>query len=526
MGEVHQSLLRTLFYTAIIGLLFYRSVQYFTSELPPIGSGLKRLPGPISTLPYIGRVHDVDRMQAWHALQKFSNQYDGLFSCTLGGETHIWVAREDVAQDLLCKHAAISSARADLGAYPDVTKGNKYLPLLGYNETFHRQQRFAHATMTRGISNKFHGYIGLEIKKFIHDLTANPQHFYDLIHLFCARVSARLAYGSADSAPEHITNADQFLGQIGPSGPWTNLVPFLRHLPDWVVPGQRAVTLRQEKEEKLWKELFDSSKEAGRTKTYVSASLEAKASGESGKPLFENETEAKYAVGMLCTVAVFTIAGPATLFAMAMILHPEWQDKVRAEIDEVVGDEMLDLKHNPQLPILRAAIKECVRWKSTVPLGVPRLLDEDYSYDGYHFPAGAVVHVLDIALSQDATLYVDPDKYNPDRWLSASSPNYKGPLTVHPRLKGHHIFGRGKRACPGQDLAEAELLVFCGNLVKCFTLGPKVDEAGEKVWPDPERWSTNVIGGPLEFECDIRVRESMNKDLVEKKDPETAEENM
>lgn len=115
-----------------LSFLAYRYVLHLTSELPPFGSGLKRLPGPISTFPYIGRVHDVDRMYAWNAMHKFSNRYGGLFSCTLGGETHIWVAREDVAQDLLCKHASISSARADLGSYPDVTKGFKYLPLLGY----------------------------------------------------------------------------------------------------------------------------------------------------------------------------------------------------------------------------------------------------------------------------------------------------------------------------------------------------------------------------------------------------------
>jgi hypothetical protein len=223
--------------------------------------------------------------------------------------------------------------------------------------------------MTRSASNRYYGYINLEMKNFMHDLKARPHDFYDLTHLFCARVSARLAYGSAESAPEHITNADKFLGQIGPSGPWTNLLPCLRHLPDWLVPGQRAVTLRQEKEEKLWKTSFDAAKVESRPNTYVIGSFEAKASGEAGKPLFEDESEAKFAVGMLCTVAVFTIAGPATLFALAMILHPRWQDRVRKEIDEVVGDEMLDLKHSPQLKTLRAAIKECVRWKSTVPLG-------------------------------------------------------------------------------------------------------------------------------------------------------------
>jgi hypothetical protein len=144
-----------------------------------------------------------------------------------------------------------------------------------------------------------------------------------------------------------------------------------------MVPGQMSVVQRQEKEDKLWRGLFDQTMEAhksgGYPKTYVSASLEAKAFGEEGKPLFANETEAKFAVGMLCIVAIYTIGGPATLFALAMLLHPEWQDKVRKEIDEATGDdELIDLKHSPLLPTLRAAIKESVRWKSTVPLGTTR----------------------------------------------------------------------------------------------------------------------------------------------------------
>jgi hypothetical protein len=32
---------------ALLVYIFYRLVRYFTSELPPFGSGLKRLPGPM-----------------------------------------------------------------------------------------------------------------------------------------------------------------------------------------------------------------------------------------------------------------------------------------------------------------------------------------------------------------------------------------------------------------------------------------------------------------------------------------------
>lgn len=126
------------------------------------------------------------------------------------------------------------------------------------------------------------------------------------------------------------------------------------------------------------------------------------------------------------------------------------------------------------------------------------------------------MHVLDIALSQDPNRYESPDIYNPGRWLDDESPNFKAPLTEHPRLKAHHIFGRGKRSCPGQDLAEAELLVMCGNLLKYFTLGHAVDSNGDPVLPNPQKWTTDVIGGPLPFDCKIEIRDKEKLEEIER----------
>ena len=55
----------------------------------------------------------------------------------------------------------------------------------------------------------------------------------------------------------------------------------------------------------------------------------------------------------------------------------------------------------------------------------------------------------------------------------------------------------------------------CGNLLKYFTLGPAEDEGGGKVWPQPEKWTTDVIGGPLPYECKIEVRGDGRRGMME-----------
>lgn len=206
------------------------------------------------------------------------------------------------------------------------------------------------------------------------ELITSPSDWYTSIDMFCARISSRLAYGSDESAPFHAYNASRFIRQLGPSGPIMNKIPFLQCLPEWLVPDKREVRERREKEAEAWTKFFYDAKariQGGKLKSfsYVGTSLEYQKAAEPGKELLKNDSEAIYAVGMLCTVAIITISGPAVLFIMAMILHPEWQEKARKEIDEIIGDKFVELEDSPKLPILRAAIKECLRWKSTVPLG-------------------------------------------------------------------------------------------------------------------------------------------------------------
>jgi hypothetical protein len=216
----------------------------------------------------------------------------------------------------------------------------------------------------------------LEMRRFMQELLTSPTEWYSLINMFCARISSRLAYGSDKSAPFHVKNASSFIHQLGPSGPIMNKIPFLRHLPEWLVPAKREVRERREIEAKAWTQLFHETKtrlQEGKLNsfTYVGASLKNQKATESSRGLLKDDMEAVYAVGMLCTVAIFTLHGPAVVFIMAMILHPEWQEKVRRELDEMVGDKFVELEDSPRLPTLRATIRESIRWRSTVPLGKP-----------------------------------------------------------------------------------------------------------------------------------------------------------
>jgi cytochrome P450 len=72
---------------------------------------------------------------------------------------------------------------------------------------------------------------------------------------------------------------------------------------------------------------------------------------------------------MLSLVGVLTIGGPLQYFLMAMVHHPRGLSKCQEEIDRVCKGRMPTLENSPELPVLRACVKETMRWRPNVPFG-------------------------------------------------------------------------------------------------------------------------------------------------------------
>lgn len=121
-------------WTTIILLLISPFVINFLRYLlfkdkPP--QGLKLVPGPPSTIPYIGRV-DIDPIAPWNSMKSWSDKFNGMFRLTACGEMHIWLGDNKVAQELYCNRAAKYSSRPEVAAVQGSDSQGQYLPLLEY----------------------------------------------------------------------------------------------------------------------------------------------------------------------------------------------------------------------------------------------------------------------------------------------------------------------------------------------------------------------------------------------------------
>jgi len=136
--EKQQTVLTTMFtYKWFIGsAIFLLTVgwqvfhYFFIHDAPP--KGLKRLPGPLSTLPWLGRVHDIPPDGPWFAWRKILEEpkYGGIAASTICGEMHVWIGNLELAKDFLIKKAKIYSSRPEVPAVPGSNSQHQYLPLM------------------------------------------------------------------------------------------------------------------------------------------------------------------------------------------------------------------------------------------------------------------------------------------------------------------------------------------------------------------------------------------------------------
>jgi len=199
-----------------------------------------------------------------------------------------------------------------------------------------------------------------------------------------------------------------------------------------------------------------------------------------------------------------------------MVHHPEWFKKCQQEIEEVCNGAMPTLKDAPRLPILRACIKETIRWRPNIPTGVGHELQEDDVYMGHFIPKGTRILPLEWAILRSPTKYPDPWNFHPERFLEPGWPTYREPLTQYPTIKGMSPFGWGPRTCIGVGLTEDEAFLSCGGISWGFDIGFKLDEkTGEKIDVPTDKSNSLLIIKPDKFEIAISPRSEKRRMEIE-----------
>ena len=127
--------------------------------------------------------------------------------------------------------------------------------------------------------------------------------------------------------------------------------------------------------------------------------------------------------------------------------HPQAQERLQAEVDEVLAGADASYETLAALPYTRAVITEALRLYSPVWI-LPRRAVADVELDGHLLRAGSRIMFSPYALNRDARLHRDPDRFDPGRWATD--------YTRTDLRASFFPFGQGIRNCIGEGFAWAE----------------------------------------------------------------------
>jgi len=228
-----------------------------------------------------------------------------------------------------------------------------------------------------------------------------------------------------------------------------------------------------------------------------------------------NDDEASWLAAGLYIAGADTAAAVMEWTLLALVAYPDKQKKCQEELDAVVGrSRMPAFEDRDNLPYLKATVREVLRWRSAVAIGVQHVTMQDDWYQGYFIPKGTICFANIWSLNRDRKIYgPDADDFNPDRFIGNGDISSAFADT---KDEGHVAYGFGPRICLGRHFANNGIFINITCLLWAATIFPVIDEKTRNpVIPDLMGTVTDGITvRPLPFEFGIKPRFAEARVLV------------
>lgn len=165
-------------------------------------------------------------------------------------------------------------------------------------------------------------------------------------------------------------------------------------------------------------------------------------------------------------------------FGLYLAAYPEIQEKLHQEILGVVGKSRLpSLDDRARMPYYEAVMQEVLRMSSFVYLSIFHSTLADAELGGYTIPKDTMIIPNLYSCNHDVEYWGDPEVFRPERFLSADGQTVIRQEVTIP-------FSTGKRTCPGENLARAELFTFSTTICQRFQFGFDPNNLPASLEPD------------------------------------------
>ncbi|CCM05472.1 uncharacterized protein FIBRA_07693 [Fibroporia radiculosa] len=444
-------------------------------------------PGP-KPLPFIGNLHQIPKSNHTATFTKWASRYGEVIYMKVISREYIILNSASAAVELLEKRGSLYGSRPQTIMAAELVGRSKAFTLIPYGQRYRMYRKYLRNAISTNSLSEHWAYLEDQSANLLEALLRNPDGFREHIRRSVGAVALRLSYGfQHEDGIDHYINLADELAQITREalepGRWlVDSLPWLRYVPSWF-PGAHF------KKWAYWArvrcdEFTNAPFEAAKSNlsndstvfSFTSRALQM-LEQDGNEPSSEGQDIIKYVSASIYAGGTDTTSSLISTFFLMMACYPEVQRKAQAEIDQITGRSRLPLASDEErLPYLSCVIKELHRIHPTVPL-VPRTAEHDDEYRGYRIPKQAYILVNVWAMAHDPTVYPDPNRFNPDRFVSGKD--------SQPQMDPREIsFGLGRRRCPGINLANTVSFLYISRILAMFDILKPLDESGLEYTPE------------------------------------------
>ncbi|SCZ89949.1 BZ3500_MvSof-1268-A1-R1_Chr1-3g01683 [Microbotryum saponariae] len=455
-------------------------------------------PSPAGALPFLGHMFVLPKRQPWFKMEQWTRELGPIYSIKLGSQLFVILGRASAAVDLLDKRSRIYSSRPHRIMISDIASRGYRMVLMPYGDRWRKQRRLLHPITNIKASSCYEGIQSMESAQLVRDLLRDPQNFMNHAQ---RQVYLSRAQSWDDPAITKMAEIGSYLGPLAVIGSSiVDIWPCLNRLPRFLAPWKKRGDELFNMSYTLYRRHYDDVKrevqQGGAPVSFAADIIRLR------QEYKISEIEGMFLAGSIYAAGSITTSDATETFILLMVAHPEVLIKAQEEIDRVVGCKRLpEFSDQDDLVYCQAILRECMRFRSVTAGGVTHCTMEDDTYNGYFIPKGTAVLACHWAIHLDPEVYPEPHKFNPDRFV------VDGELVgTKYSERGHHTYGFGRRICPGMHIADRSLFIAFTRIMWACELLPQIDDEGNAIPVDVNRFTDGLATAPLPFQCRIQSR--------------------
>ena len=141
--------------------------------------------------------------------------------------------------------------------------------------------------------------------------------------------------------------------------------------------------------------------------------------------------------------------------------HPEVEQRLHHEIDEVLGDRAPELSDVPNLRYAEMIFSEALRLYPPA-WAIGRMATGPFELGGIEIPAKSICILSPYLVQRDPRWFADPEKFDPERWTPEARDS-------RPKFS-YFPFGGGARVCIGERFAWMEGVIVMAAIAQKWRL--------------------------------------------------------